>query len=590
MRGYIENDSTIGEEKIRFKPLKYGVFAAISIFMCVLTILFAELATSKLKVNSDSAKKMYVDSGWNISYNGNKNKNVTLSRFKSPVAEKGDTIIMEGRLPRKELPNAAMIMHIRYNDFSATINGRELFSYGRKRYNEGKITGSGMLNIPLPDGYAGKAIKIVMRVGENQAFSSIGAPLIVNQDSWYREYAAENIWSLMISFFLVLFGIVLVVCGTLSAISKTLEQSSIAKLVWMGLFSISAGFWILCTSELTELFSNNLVFKVYLEYMCIYTVPLFFLCYHTDGNDNNKRAIRRYLFRAIAIVNGVFIAVVFTLQGLQIVNMPSFLMAGQLLDLITLTYVLTTRLLDIKRGLTNSYYSLIGTLVVTLYAFGELFAFNYAKYVDGTGNANYMVRGFQPAVLIFASSLFLDYINDTIRSERNKAKIDVMEHLAYTDALTGINNRQATEEYFDKVDSDNNYYSVIEFDLNELKEVNDKQGHDQGDEYIKSFANVLINASKGWGFIGRIGGDEFTAVIVADKYTVKEETDKFLLAYKRELKRENSEKHLVHMSAAVGVCYYNEKGVHSIRSALKIADKRMYVNKAEMKKEKLIKQ
>ena len=56
------------------------------------------------------------------------------------------------------------------------------------------------------------------------------------------------------------------------------------------------------------------------------------------------------------------------------------------------------------------------------------------------------------------------------------------------------------------------------------------------------------------------------------------------MAFKRELKRENSYNHFVNMSAAVGVCYYNEIGVHSIRSALKIADKRMYNDKAEMKK------
>ena len=585
MSGYLKGNSIVGEEKIQFKPVKYSLFAVIAVLMCVLTIFFAEIATSNLKSKSDSAKRVSVDSGWNITYNDDEYRNVTLSEFKFPVAEKGDTITMVGKLPQKVIQNAAMIMYIRYTDFSASINGREFFSYSKKRYDEGKITGSGTLSVCLPYGYQGKTIKIVMRVGENQAFSSIGAPLIVNQESRYKEYAAENIWTLMISFFLVLFGIVLVVCGTMSAIFKTLEQSSIAKLVWMALFSISAGFWILCTSELTELFSSDLVFKVYLEYICVYTAPFFFLCYHTDGNDNNKRAIRRYLFRSIAIANMIFIGVVFILQALQIVNMPSFLILGQILDVFTLAYVLTTRLLDIKRKVTNSYYSIIGTLVVTIYAFWELIVFNYAKYVDKSGDAQYQVRGFKVAVLIFASSLFLDYINDTIRSERNKAKIDVMSHLAYTDALTGINNRQATEDYFDKVDRDNNFYSVIEFDLNELKKVNDEQGHEQGDDYIRSFANVLLNASKGWGFIGRIGGDEFTAVIVSDEYTLKDETEKFLMAFKREMKRENSYNRFVNISAAVGVCYYNEKGVHSIRSALKIADKRMYNNKAEMKKD-----
>ena len=127
MSGYLKGNSIVGEERIQFKPVKYGLFAAIAILMCVFTIFFAEIATSKLKSKSDSAKKMRVDSGWNITYNNYEYKNVTLSKFKFPVAEKGDTITMVGKLPKEVIQNAAMIMYIRYTDFSASINGREFF-------------------------------------------------------------------------------------------------------------------------------------------------------------------------------------------------------------------------------------------------------------------------------------------------------------------------------------------------------------------------------------------------------------------------------------------------------------------------------
>lgn len=584
MRGNVEDIQLAREDKIQYRPMSYGLFAVISVILCILAMIFTQVTTTNLSKNVRNPDNVEIDTGWNITYNSTEYRNITLSEYKLPVTKKGDTITMVGRLPKRYMQNAAFIMHIRYTDFSATIDGREIYSYGRKRYMDGKLLGSGILRFNLPGGYEGKSIKIVMRVGEDEAFSSIGAPIVVDQNNWYREYAADNMWTLMISFFLILFGIVMMVCGTLSAISRTIVQSSIAKLVWMALFSISAGFWILCTSELTELFTSDLVFKVYLEYTCIYTVPFFFLCYHTDGNDNNKRALRRYLFRAVAIINIIFTFTVFLLQILGVKNLPSSLRVGQVIDVLTLTYVLATRLLDVKRKITRNYYSLIGTFVVTFYAFGELIVYNYAKYVDGSGDAKYTLKGFEIAVLIFASSLFLDYINDTIRSERNRAKIDMMAHLAYTDALTGINNRQATEDYFDKIDEENSCYCVIEFDLNELKMVNDKQGHSEGDNYIRSFADVLINASKGWGFIGRTGGDEFIAIIVADQYAIKEETEKFLQTYARELNMENSKKHLIHMSAAHGICYYNENGVHSIRQALKIADQRMYENKAEMEK------
>lgn len=77
------------------------------------------------------------------------------------------------------------------------------------------------------------------------------------------------------------------------------------------------------------------------------------------------------------------------------------------------------------------------------------------------------------------------------------------------DALTGCANRYMLEE---KIASNNEEtpLGVIYFDLNDLKGVNDKYGHEAGDNYIRSFVKTIKELVGD--MLYRIGGDEFVAI------------------------------------------------------------------------------
>lgn len=94
-------------------------------------------------------------------------------------------------------------------------------------------------------------------------------------------------------------------------------------------------------------------------------------------------------------------------------------------------------------------------------------------------------------------------------------------NLAYTDSLTNISNRTAIDIMFKKLD--NNYKSrviIVCFDLNDFKYVNDNYGHHIGDELLCVFSNIMNKTFGRIGFIGRMGGDEFIAILV--NKTIKE--------------------------------------------------------------------
>lgn len=82
-----------------------------------------------------------------------------------------------------------------------------------------------------------------------------------------------------------------------------------------------------------------------------------------------------------------------------------------------------------------------------------------------------------------------------------------------TDALTGLYNRGGWEQLLAKEEARYQRYRqssvVIVVDLDELKAVNDLQGHAAGDSLIKRAASALQAASRSEDVVARLGGDEF---------------------------------------------------------------------------------
>lgn len=94
--------------------------------------------------------------------------------------------------------------------------------------------------------------------------------------------------------------------------------------------------------------------------------------------------------------------------------------------------------------------------------------------------------------------------------------------LSETDALTHVKNRmafQGREEAIDKAiaSASENEFAIILCDINNLKYVNDKWGHEKGDEYIKNCCSLICKTFK-HSAVYRIGGDEFVVIADGDDY------------------------------------------------------------------------
>jgi diguanylate cyclase (GGDEF)-like protein len=103
---------------------------------------------------------------------------------------------------------------------------------------------------------------------------------------------------------------------------------------------------------------------------------------------------------------------------------------------------------------------------------------------------------------------------------RYESEVLALSGLAMTDSLTGLYNRRYVEEelknLLHRAGRTGEPVSVVFFDLDHFKEVNQKQGHRGGDLMLKMVAEALQTVLRQGEILGRYGGDEFLLVVAAD--------------------------------------------------------------------------
>ncbi|TCR63636.1 GGDEF domain-containing protein [Bosea sp. BK604] len=96
-------------------------------------------------------------------------------------------------------------------------------------------------------------------------------------------------------------------------------------------------------------------------------------------------------------------------------------------------------------------------------------------------------------------------------------KLSRLRRQAHTDALTGLGNRRWLSEVVNaeiaKSRRSKQPLSVIAFDLDHFKKVNDEFGHDVGDEVLVAVAAVARETLRSYDLIARLGGEEFCAFL-----------------------------------------------------------------------------
>jgi diguanylate cyclase (GGDEF)-like protein len=103
------------------------------------------------------------------------------------------------------------------------------------------------------------------------------------------------------------------------------------------------------------------------------------------------------------------------------------------------------------------------------------------------------------------------------RIKELEAELEQVKEDSKNDFLTKLYNRRALDEQFTLKEAEfkryNIDYTVVMFDLDHFKAINDTYGHDAGDIVLSAFAKILKKEAREVDIVGRFGGEEFMVIL-----------------------------------------------------------------------------
>ncbi len=182
------------------------------------------------------------------------------------------------------------------------------------------------------------------------------------------------------------------------------------------------------------------------------------------------------------------------------------------------------------------------------------------------------------------SSRFVDAEREieTLHAEIKKLKLQLLETqmLADTDPLIDVYNMRALIREIKRAQTMMERYDILSsllyFDLNGFKHINDVYGHNFGNELLKKIGQTLKDNTRDCDMVARIGGDEFGVLLFkADEYMARAKAS-VLACRIAELKLPLAGEHIgVSAAWGVSVCHPQD----DVKQILHRADRQMYLAK-----------
>jgi diguanylate cyclase (GGDEF)-like protein len=171
-------------------------------------------------------------------------------------------------------------------------------------------------------------------------------------------------------------------------------------------------------------------------------------------------------------------------------------------------------------------------------------------------------------------------IDSYVRQEKEyEARLAQAQIKANVDALTGVRNRHAyldAEEHLDRMVAEELHpeFAITIFDVNNLKDINDSEGHTAGDQYLKNACKIICDIFK-HSQVYRVGGDEFAVISQNEDY---ENIEALINQVNEHNANAKASKGIV---IACGMAKFENDAC--VATVFERADQNMYKNKGELK-------
>ncbi|MGH0054419.1 MAG: diguanylate cyclase domain-containing protein [Sphaerochaetaceae bacterium] len=448
---------------------------------------------------------------------------------------------------------------------SAMVDGNEIYRFEgpQKGWARPVFGGSYSHFVRLEQEDLGKELQLRFIYTSNNSFAGHFKPVYNGSKTDLIFHELQEWPSLFYGFSLLLVGMLVLFFSFF--IQTEEERKSFAYLGWV---LLSLGGWVFSQTPSKFILIRNPALPMNLSIAALFLLPVFLVNYviysYPVGKWVSPFLYLSYGFASVYVLIGV-------LQVFGIIQYTELLLVcGFFLVLFILTFF-GFLIAEYIRGNyeLRSFLLAIGFLLSSILAEEVLLFLG----VDLESAVILHVGMAVAAIILFWRSVTLIRIKTKILY-----KEQLLLSLAYSDALTEVGNRAAYDREVSSIQAsqDKRVLGILMMDINDLKKINDTQGHIQGDQILRDFAHRLQRILPSRTKIFRYGGDEFIALIpdVSDE-DMQKFSQKILCYFSYENK--------LQYHVAVGYARYIPKRKDRFHQCVGRADEAMYTCKHTMK-------
>ncbi len=512
-----------------------------------------------------------METGWVAEYRGTTYEGFTISRIDEILPNhmvRGDVLTLTHELEGTDgLSFPTVLIKTQYCAYEVLVDKMLIEEFGLQDFGVGNFIGCGFHFISLPRGMDGHKLTIRLYESEDNAFSGMFTPWLGNYSDLEGQIMHDGDFIINVAYFLICFGIVFFF---IAFIFSSLTKAVYAQIAGT-ILCIHIGLWII--------FYNNLSYNIlrtkngtFLEYMLLMLLPasLFLMDSFLEKSPRVKT------LRRIVLADVIFGTVVAILHIKNIVHIRSFRMVNYFLLLMTIIYslIVNYRMIFLTKGRKISRSSRILAVGLEIFSLSllvsvPLFLFKRFGSQPGTFADSVVPVG----ALGFAMAMLLNFLIFVTESYSRRDEYASLEKMAYSDALTRLNNRAMADALLEEIDSDSRDYCIVSMDINGLKQVNDELGHESGDKLLIRVSAVVAGAFEKNGIVCRVGGDELLGIIENS-----EGVDVNTIIHNMTIRVDalNSEADPINYSISYGTAYRHDCPGENSHSVYMLADRRMY--------------
>ena len=407
------------------------------------------------------------------------------------------------QLPKQLEKGSVLFLQTNHQCLQVFYGDQLLYDYGYQQETMfGKLYGTVLHQIPLPEDGGGKTIRVHLSTPYRQVAMNVSSMSIGNKSTVLLYILVTNAGRLLFSIVNVAIGLGFLIAACI--LWKKKLAVNYRAFFWIGVFAVLSGLWVFFDTNLLQFFTSNLAMGYLISFLSFMLMPAAFLLYFKEACNHKWKSLR--------IMFGIYAAYFVTAVLLYIFNIAELVTSVTVCHL----FIFAIIVLSFMTGMKEVRYHeneamktvLHGIIIWEIATVFSILLF-YVQIFDYTFT-------FRIGFFIFIIFLGKSVVSGTARLIHEGMKADIYRSLAYTDILTDIPNRFAYEERMQMLEEDwksYEYITLLLFDLDNLKQINDCYGHAQGDIYIKEFARALKECSADSAVPYRIGGDEFGVLL-----------------------------------------------------------------------------